>query len=412
MRTRHFFLLISSLVLISYGIIFAANFLGQNGMWLSENFTRMLRLILLALALLLLMGLVWAEAGKASTAEQRPARPVCGWSFGFFLTLFLALGLAVYVDPHARFGTGVFPSLTPSARSVKVALLGDLNARPDIVILGSSRAFTLSPAYIQKKTGFTAFNMSVEGGRVGDYAVQMNYMLRSQIKPRVLLIEIGNEALSGDILNLDLQPLFLLPYMPAEMAFAMVDTSLRDILSIQSFSDSIYLLAVPDVQTRLRTWRFEANGMGFRTPITHDQYVNLLTATVERRLSGMYCNNINQSGKDALETLLRLAEANGIAVLLYESPTHPLLYNIARQNDPARVEACRRLLADYLAALSAAHPNVFFQDLSNYSEVTGLGENGFYDAVHLRPNAAELVVDALIPQINLGMEWSLEQAAR
>ncbi|MFZ5855766.1 MAG: hypothetical protein ACOYZ6_02970 [Chloroflexota bacterium] len=412
MNSRRFFLLFSGLALISYGVVFTANFLDQKSVWLSENFTDALRLLLLASALLLLVGAIWGESKKSLTVEQRPAKTVCGWSFGFILTLLLALGLAVYVDPHARFGTDAFPSITPSARSIKVAMLGNFDTNPDIVILGSSRAFTLSPMYIEEKTGFSAFNMSVEGGRVGDYAVQLNYMLRSQTKPHLLLVEIAKETLDGDVQNSDLQPLSLLPYMPMKMAFSVADTSLRDILSIQSFSDSFYILALPDVQTRLRTWGFEADGMGFRKPITHEQYVDLLTATVERRLAGMSCRNIDQSAKETLEALLMVAEANGIAVVLYESPTHPALYNAAHRKDPAQVEACQRLLADYFSSLPAAHPNVFFQDLSAYDKVTGLGEDGFYDAVHLRPNAAELVVDALLPQIKSAMEWSLKQTTK
>jgi hypothetical protein len=112
------------------------------------------------------------------------------------------------------------------------------------------------------------------------------------------------------------------------------------------------------------------------------------------------------------EATIELADANNIAIVLYESPMNAAFYKAAFESDPEGFLACRRLIGDYLILLSETHPNVFSRDLSDYELVNNLEEEGFYDAVHLRPGAAELVVDALIPEIESAMAWSLENSKK
>jgi hypothetical protein len=82
------------------------------------------------------------------------------------------------------------------------------------------------------------------------------------------------------------------------------------------------------------------------------------------------------------------------------------LIRAASEKNLSGYTACRKLMNDYLSSLSKTYPNVFFHDLSEYSRVSDLEEDGFYDALHIKPSAAKLVVDALIPDIDAAMLWS------
>jgi hypothetical protein len=201
--------------------------------------------------------------------------------------------------------------------------------------------------------------------------------------------------------------------MPMGMAASVSEITLRDTLGVQSLSDSVYILTLPNAQIGLQTWTFKEDGMGVRQPLTHEQYERLLTSTLPVWLNnGLWCVSVNPSAQERFEKMIETASANGMAVVLYESPMHSILYKTAQKRNPEQFYACRRLLNNYFSSFSNVYPNVFFRDLSGYSVVNDLEEEGFYDAVHLRPSAAELVVDALIPEIESAMEWSLQESAK
>ena len=95
----------------------------------------------------------------------------------FILFLSLGLGLAAL----SLVGWAVFvhgstpppPVFTPkfdiaSDRMQKTDLIQKLKAPPDVIILGGSRALRFDPAYLQQRTGLTAFNAAVTGARPED----------------------------------------------------------------------------------------------------------------------------------------------------------------------------------------------------------------------------------------------------
>lgn len=83
-------------------------------------------------------------------------------------------------------------------RKTKLTLIQKLTRNPQIVILGSSRARTAEPAYLQKLTGLTSFNGGVRGGAAADEWV-MTRMIASrfprQTRRYLIFIEVG---IAGD----------------------------------------------------------------------------------------------------------------------------------------------------------------------------------------------------------------------
>lgn len=406
MKRSRFSPLLLGLLLLPFAALRVYGILQNKNIRVLDTFTDASRYIFLTATLLLFLGTVWGCFTNAPAGEGRPVKMHVFWTAGFVAVMVFALGAVYFVNPHARFGGDLNSAITPNARSVKTNALRGQSAPPAIVIFGSSRAFSLSPQYIEKKTGYSAYNLSVEGGRVGDFTVQLNFMLKSGMSPRVLVIDVSQETLSSGYQNLDLQPLALIPYMPAPMGFAVAENVLKDVASVQSLSDSVYLLTIARTQNRTRTWVFQKDGMGIRKQITHEQYVDLLRSTIGTRIDGMQCKKFDPSAMAAFEEVIRLAQENNIAVILYESPIHSEFYQAARDDNPQAFAACRDLLSGYLQSLADQYPNTSYTDLLFYQPVSGLGEEGYYDAVHLRPNAAELVVDALMSDIESAMAWS------
>jgi hypothetical protein len=412
MKPRILFIL-GGAALIGYGV-FARYFIFSARTLASLNsFGDMFRQLSLMVSLLILLGAISGSALKSTQAEMEPLRAARVWWIGFVTMLLVALGLAIIVNPHARFSGNAFPPVNVGARKIKVDLYAGLQSPPNLVVMGSSRAFTISPSYIQKETGYSAFNMAVESGDAGDYYIQTNYMVKTDTSPRVMVIEIHQNSFGGVDKTWQIQPLALIPYMPLRGVVSLSEESLKDAFGLQSISDSLYSLFLSEAQRQTWTINLDPYGMGIRAPITPEEYKKLLTATITGPTkNNVYCKRLAADGKKTLEAMAALAEKNGIGIVLYESPMNFTFSNTTYEEHPDAFDNCRNLLNSYLFSLSESYPNVFFRDLSVYEPISKLRENGYYDAVHLMPNAAEMVVDALIPEIESAMEWSLKESAK
>src|SRR5262245_62939179 len=70
---------------------------------------------------------------------------------------------------------------------------------PEMVVLGSSSSFTMSPAYISQRTGRPAFNASVHGGVPEDYLAFLRYMASIDKVPKVLIVPLSVELVRPNL---------------------------------------------------------------------------------------------------------------------------------------------------------------------------------------------------------------------
>jgi hypothetical protein len=411
MKPKILFVL-GSIILIIYGVLAKYFTFSSHILASLNNFATIFRQLFLLASLLILLWAISGSTIKSKQEETDSARSVRVWWIGFLPMLVIALGLAIYINPHARFLGDRFPPVNTGARKIKVDLFAKLTSPPDMVIMGSSRAFTISPDYLQEKTGYNAFNMSVDSGGAADYFVQMNYMVSADLTPHILLMEIHQNTFGDVSQTWGIQPLAMMPYTTRDGAAILAEESLKDAFSLQSLSDSIFSFFLSDPQRQ--TWTINlAHGMGSRAPLTHEEYERLLTATIKSPTkNNIYCKRLVADGRQVFESIMALAQKNGVGVVLYESPMNFTFYSATYKQNPKGFDNCRKLLRTYLSSLADSYPNVFFRDLSGYEPITKLQEDGFYDAVHLKPNAAEMVVDALTPEIESAMKWSLQASAK
>ncbi|NLE22074.1 MAG: hypothetical protein GX624_04750 [Actinobacteria bacterium] len=71
-------------------------------------------------------------------------------------------------DPWGVFGIGIFPPRVNQDRSTKADLLAELEQPPELLIYGSSRAWTVEAARVERATGRRTFNAAVTAGRPAD----------------------------------------------------------------------------------------------------------------------------------------------------------------------------------------------------------------------------------------------------
>jgi hypothetical protein len=71
-------------------------------------------------------------------------------------------------DPWGVFGVGIFPPRVNQDRSTKADLIAGLRQPPQLLIYGSSRAWTVEAARVEELTGLRTFNAAVTAGRPSD----------------------------------------------------------------------------------------------------------------------------------------------------------------------------------------------------------------------------------------------------
>src|SRR5262245_53100923 len=113
----------------------------------------------------LLGALLFAFLFLSALRTPAPGRPPAGWllrrvglTAAFLLLLVAALNYLV--NPLGMYPPRIYEPIVLHSRAEKMRLYRAARPRPEIVILGSSSSFAMSPAYIRERTGRTAFNAS------------------------------------------------------------------------------------------------------------------------------------------------------------------------------------------------------------------------------------------------------------
>jgi hypothetical protein len=334
--------------------------------------------------LFVIIALGWVITQKffhLSDDEPKPAyRLALAWLVGIAGTLVIVAGIILLVNPRGMYFNDAYQPYDLLIRGQKTDTFLNLAETPDLVIMGSSRAFTLPPAYIQEKTGMTAYNMAIEGGRIEDFLIQIRKMTSF---PDVLLIEV-QEGLPRQPEDIAARaPLNWLPYMHHETALLTLQIRLTGLFDLNQLAEAIYTTHYYDWYGRTqKEWPlFHADGFAFRPPLTASELEYQVLLDIGR-IPAVRCNEVDaRSQADGIE-LVHLAKAQNTSVVFYISPRHPRYYEALMRDDP-EYQACYAATITYLHQLAYSEPNVFFLDFSQLSSIDGLDtEEGFYDSQH------------------------------
>ncbi|MGH7410755.1 MAG: hypothetical protein ACREJ6_06825, partial [Candidatus Methylomirabilis sp.] len=137
------------------------------------------------------------------TAENPPVRSA-RWLLARIgltatLVLFLVATLNYLVNPFGIYSTRLFEPLVLHSRAEKVRLYRAAQPQPEIVVLGSSSSFTMSPVYIRERTGRPAFNASLHGGVPEDYLAFLRYMASIDKLPKLLIVPMSVELVRPNL---------------------------------------------------------------------------------------------------------------------------------------------------------------------------------------------------------------------
>jgi hypothetical protein len=161
---------------------------------------------LLTLINLILENRTWLALGVLAVllvlARMQPMGSGRRFRLGVWGVVLLGLGSVAavnyVVNPYGLYPTRNFEPLVQQTRNLKVNLYAQQPEPPQIVVLGSSRTFTVDPAQLEALWGCPAFNAGLTGGRITDSLAFVRYIATTGSSPQIIIMEINVEVLMFD----------------------------------------------------------------------------------------------------------------------------------------------------------------------------------------------------------------------
>jgi hypothetical protein len=331
--------------------------------------------------------------GDPEAAEEAGARSFLRAFLALFGAAIVALGgISVALDPTGIFGIRIVPASQQTTRDDKADALLGRPAPPEILVLGSSRAWSIRPARLAERGLGTAFNFGVDNGIVVDFDAIYRFT-RAQPGSRVrrLLLAFDVEMLDehrGGRLDYSRRlrpfsaPGAVTPYWQMLPEFLLgsevVDSDVR----------SLKHLIHGDVTTGNRTAVlpknvFKADGSvtwpkfdDARAKGTFDLDAQINAGISTFRASYASFRVLSPRRIVELRRFLEQAREGGVIVDVYVPPIHPRAYReLAGLAEHQRM--VEKLLADLAAAgLARFHADARLADFGGDPE-------GFYDFQHM-----------------------------
>ena len=347
---------------------------------------------------------LWDKAPSEDSGEPDSPQQNLQYSWrAFFFGILLCVGVILIVNPRGLYGIKLFPQLSNAIKQEKVKYYNRLELDPEVVILGSSRALTLSPDYIQELVGYETYNFSISGVTQDELALQGQMLSSGRVRsiPHVVLFEISPsnlQPLNG--VNLADVPIEFLPYMSGKQGLTFVLDRFEKLFSGYQFSEALYVLQfLRQERMPQNYWEVHPDGSSdFFPKETLDQA--LARQLQERRSQHQTpCQNYAKGADRMIRDFVSLAEQNQFSIVFYFSPIHPYFQQeyLDKSEDYGW---CLEIFSELMTSLSDEFPNIFYVDLSDPA-AAGLRTDdlGFYDGFHITPASAQLVAEALAPEI-------------
>jgi hypothetical protein len=338
-----------------------------------------------------------ANTASTETAVRLGAGFLSRWAtlVGVFGLSVMLLNMAV--NPYGEFSHRWIDPITLNSRRDKVYLYAQLAEPPEIVILGSSRSFTLSPTYTGTRTGLTAFNASVDGGTPVDYLAFAYYMLDQGHFPRVLILEVSVEQVQAPRdANLTArdpvtEPLGVLLDPDGGHWVDRLDR-VRALLTLEQLDASLRAIRWEFTGRPPVHYRFDADGLA------HFYEPEPASLLAQRAIQGSFGRtfaeeqDLSTAQMGYLAALLDLCRAHDTQVIIYLPPYHPLLAShIEHQAFPATKGHYLRRLAEWQTHYDLAVFDFTGDDFGDDAS------HMFYDGIHPTETASNRMIDTMIP---------------
>jgi hypothetical protein len=274
---------------------------------------------------------------------------------------------------------------TLSDRGIKSELIVDLKRAPQLLVIGGSRALRFDPAYIRRLTGLTAFNAAVQHATPQDEWCFVSLLHSRFPTARFQLLWVidcdeFDQFSPGAALLED-------PSLSRFLPPALVDGA-SDSLGPAAQAALAFGAQHPSV--------IEPDGFTVADAISADARRGTLRERVTAYIKGtlhLYTHTparIRPQAAHYFTKTLALMNQLGVAPTVVLAPLQPWYLAAVYGRG---WEARHRLVLAYLHHLQS----IYRFNVLDFSRVSSIGgtSDGFYDAVHLRPETARLVVDAV-----------------
>jgi hypothetical protein len=334
-------------------------------------------------------------------AAGDPRRFVFGALVASATLLLAVLAFDVVVDPWGQLGTGVFPSLIPTDRPVKAALVDRLAQAPQLIVFGSSRALKINPAYLQARLGQSGFNAGVADGEPEDAWAFLN-LIHSRFptaRPHFLYM-LDVEAFRGTPDPGVLDTPQLAPFIPISQRWLARVHGILHLLSWKGVRASIRVVVKTAFGNGipLRNTVFDTNG--FRAVDAHDiARANGSTLADQLRASeALYSwvyrtlyHGLSATQQSYFERTLAKMNAWGEPPVIVLTPIHPAMRAVL---GPLGWNVRHRQVLAYLDALSQRYRFTVI-DMTSLSSFGG-SPRLFYDGFHLTIPNMHRLLDTLV----------------
>ena len=341
-------------------------------------------------------------AGGVVGGERRGSarRFVAALLAATFLLMAAVGAVNAIVDPYGVLGTGIYKLPEGGDRDIKVALVNDLKQSPELIILGSSRARRVDPAYLQEKTGLRTFNMSVGGGRPSDSWAFVNLLHERfpQAGFRYLyLVDVESFTklqLHPGLLN---QPDLRRYFPSSELHSSRLQSSLW-IFSWQTLRDSWSLVradrtkAERALKAKRRQFRpdgYMLGGPQSERPLRQSK-LDYSISEYEELYRTDY-TRLDPGAQEYFEKTLALLDELGGEGVVVITPMHP---DVIAAIGPLGWDRRHHEVVDYLTGLQPTY-GFTLVDLATIDTFGG-DPQGFNDGVHMKPDNLTKMIDTVL----------------
>jgi len=351
---------------------------------------------------LLLFGLLILFPRISNSRDNPAERLWKNWCISFLAFFIMILSLVIYINPHGRFPWQYYPFTVASPHYRKMNLFKKSSDAPRVIILGSSHAFTIPADYVSHLMNVRTFNMAVGyAGPVDELMLTRFVLDQGRRIPAIVVVEVVATDLGT--FGWRSAPVRLLPYLPNNLKMEVVDNIFLDTISLQSLSDSVFLLA--GFGNTVENITFLPDGTGVRNfSSTKASYKKQVRLQIPRIYKQHNCFSLDEQGMNAYEEMAALSQEYNFGLIFYRSPLNDEYFKKIDETKPS-YQKCQSLFAKYMQTLTDQYPNVYYIDLLKYEQIGGLGYAGYIDAQHLRPNASRRLVDTLLPTLQKALIW-------
>ena len=332
-----------------------------------------------------------------STAESPPVRSARWLLARVGLTAAIVLSSAAtlnyLVNPLGIYSTRFFEPLVLHSRTEKMGLYRAAQPPPEIVVLGSSSSFTMSPVDIRERTGRPAFNASLHGGVPEDYLAFLRYMASLHKLPKLLIVPMSVELVRPNL------PAGFEPHNPLRPYLDSQSSNLLEgagqLFSLEQTRASLRLLAAERKGRPPSHYRFDADGWGHfvESGAPLDKIVDAYMATKEWRPDLFGFRDLDPAQIAYFRQFLELARRLDVTVIVYVPPLYPRA--VAFYERETNLPALRAQLVEHLRAWQA---DGLIAAVHDFTRVESFGGNAaeFHDLAHPTAAASRRMLDLML----------------